>query len=79
VSRHRYLKPISVNKPFPLAEKKMARDFNVPENTEHVNREVAAGEHDDDSHQHLGGLPAGPQLTFNRYVRVGVEGVASAG
>jgi len=44
-----------------------------------VDREVAAGEHDDYSHQHLGGLPAGPQLTFNRHVGVGVERVASVG
>ena len=44
-----------------------------------MNREVAAGEHDYYSHQHLGSLAAGPQLTFNRYVGVGVERVASAG
>jgi len=56
-----------------------ARHFNVPENTEHVNWKVAAGEHDDHSHQHLGSLPARPQLTFYRYIGVGVDRVASAG
>jgi hypothetical protein len=61
-----------VNKPFPVA-----RHFNVPENTVHVNREVAAGEHDDYSHQHLGSLPAGPQLIFYRYIGVGVQCVPS--
>ena len=66
-----------MNKPFPVVDK--VRHFNVPQNTEHVNRKVASGEHDDHSHQHLGGLPAGPQLTFYRYIGVSVQRVASAG
>jgi hypothetical protein len=67
-----------VNKPFPVVDRKACL-FNVPKNTQHVNRKVAASEHDDHSHQHFGGLPAGPQLTLNRYIGVGVERVASAG